>query len=108
RAPRAESWAIFKRSGAGAGTRFPGRATSRPSCMAPNFQADLDGISRSASVPLILDVICRVTGLRFAAVARVTQERWICLASKDLINLGVAPGGELDVQTTLCHEVRQS
>jgi signal transduction histidine kinase len=73
-----------------------------------DFQADIDTIARIASVPLILDVICRTTGMRFAAVARVTEDRWVCLASKDLIQFGLQPGGELDVQTTICNEIRQS
>jgi signal transduction histidine kinase len=74
---------------------------------APDFVADIDAIARIASVPLILDVICRITGMRFAAVARVTDERWVCLASKDEIQFGLKPGGELDLHSTLCEEVRR-
>jgi hypothetical protein len=45
-------------------------------------------MSRSiAAVPLILNVVCRVTGMGFAAVARVTEGRWVCLAVNDEIDV---------------------
>jgi hypothetical protein len=46
--------------------------------------------------------------MRFAAVARVTEERWIACAVPDEIDFGLKPGGELKVETTICHEIRQS
>ncbi|MEP6534953.1 MAG: GAF domain-containing sensor histidine kinase [Bryobacteraceae bacterium] len=60
------------------------------------------------SVPTILDVICRTTGMRFAAVARVTKDRWIACSVLDEINFGLKPGGELQIDTTICNEIRQS
>jgi signal transduction histidine kinase len=59
-------------------------------------------------VPTILDVICRTTGLRFSAVARVTSDRWIACAVKDELGFGLRPGGELQIETTFCNEIRQS
>ena len=56
----------------------------------------------------MLEVICRTTGMGFAAVARVTENRWIACSVRDEIAFGLQPGGELTVETTLCHEVRQS
>jgi signal transduction histidine kinase len=61
-----------------------------------------------AAVPRILEVVCRSTGMGFAAVARVTERRWVCCAVRDEIEFGLVPGGELEVETTLCHEIRQS
>jgi signal transduction histidine kinase len=72
------------------------------------FQTDIDAIQRIDAVPKILNVICRTTGMGFAAVARVTPERWICCAVRDEIDFGLKPGGELKVETTICHEIRQS
>ncbi len=46
--------------------------------------------------------------MRFAAVARVTDSTWTACAVKDDINFGLLPGGQLDVNTTLCIEVRSS
>jgi signal transduction histidine kinase len=61
-----------------------------------------------AAVPRILEVVCRSTGMGFAAVARVTEQRWVCCAVRDEIEFGLVPGGELEVETTICHEIRQS
>jgi signal transduction histidine kinase len=58
-------------------------------------------------VPTILDVVCRTTGMGFAAVARVTADRWIACSVKDGIRFGLKPGGELKVETTICHEIRE-
>ncbi|HEY4203979.1 MAG TPA: GAF domain-containing sensor histidine kinase [Xanthobacteraceae bacterium] len=76
--------------------------------MQHDFQADIDSIQRINAVPQILEVVCRATGMGFAAVARVTEARWICCAVRDNINFGLIPGSELQVQTTICHEIRQS
>jgi signal transduction histidine kinase len=72
------------------------------------FQADIDAIQSIDAVPRILNVVCRTTGMGFAAVARVTEHRWICCAVQDEIQFGLKPGGELKVETTICHEIRQS
>jgi signal transduction histidine kinase len=71
------------------------------------LQADIEAVGAISAVPTILDVVCRVTGMGFAAVARVTEQRWICCAVNDLIQFGLRPGGELKVETTICHEVRE-
>ena len=42
----------------------------------------------------------------FAAVARVTEDRWIACAVRDEIAFGLQPGGELKVETTICDEIR--
>jgi signal transduction histidine kinase len=59
-------------------------------------------------VPTILDTVCRLTGMGFSAVARVTDDRWIACDVLDKIDFGLAAGGELKVETTICHEIRQS
>lgn len=75
--------------------------------MPHDFQNDINAVQRIAAVPTILDVACRATGMGFAAVARVTEDRWIACQVLDNIHFGLAPGGELKVETTLCHEIRQ-
>ncbi|MCD9095431.1 GAF domain-containing protein [Luteimonas fraxinea] len=70
-------------------------------------QRDLAAINRIAAVPKILEVITRTTGLRFAAVARVTDTRWTACAVRDEVAFGLAPGGELELRTTICDEIRQ-
>lgn len=73
-----------------------------------NFAEDLEVVSRIDAVPKILEVVCRTTGMGFAAVARVTEGRWIACAVRDEIAFGLTPGGELQVATTLCDEIRDS
>lgn len=74
----------------------------------PNFQADLEAINQIPVVSSILEVICRTTGMGFAAIARVTEQRWIACAVLDNIQFGLLPGGELKLETTICHEIRQN
>ncbi len=71
-----------------------------------DFQDDVDAVGRIGAVPLMLDVLCRSTGMGFAAVARVTDERWIVCQARDQIAFGLGPGGELKVGTTICQDVR--
>ncbi|WP_108659220.1 GAF domain-containing sensor histidine kinase [Acuticoccus kandeliae] len=78
-----------------------------PAALDP-FEQDLEDVANVKAIPTILDIVCRLTGMRFAAVARVTETRWIALSVRDDIAFGLRPGGELKVETTLCHEIRQS
>ncbi len=75
---------------------------------AHDFQADIDLVGSIEAVPTILDVACRISGMGFAAVARVTEDRWVACRVKDGIAFGLEPGGELEVASTICHEIRQS
>lgn len=72
-----------------------------------DFELDIKQISQIPAVENILEVICSSTGMGFAAIARVTEDRWIACAVNDKINFGLGIGGELKVETTLCHEVRE-
>ena len=56
----------------------------------------------------LLDELCALTGMGFAAVARVTEERWIACQVLDQIDFGMSPGGELDISTTICDEIRKT
>jgi GAF domain-containing protein len=76
--------------------------------MDANFSSDIAAIARIDSVPKILEVICRTTGLGFSAVARVTESRWITCAVRDEISFGLIPGSELEVATTICDQIRKS
>ena len=70
--------------------------------------ADIATIGRIRAVPAILQVVRELTGLRFVAVARVTEDSWTACAVLDQLNFGMQVGGELDLATTLCHEIRQA
>jgi PAS domain S-box-containing protein len=73
-----------------------------------DIQADIDAVNNIAIVPKLLEVICRTTGMGFAAIARVTDDKWVACSVRDEIKFGLEPGGELSLETTICHEIRQS
>lgn len=74
--------------------------------MAKTVAADIATIGRINAVPALLQVICETTGMRFAAVARVTDTAWIACAVLDQLGFGLEVGGELALDTTLCNEIR--
>ena len=74
--------------------------------MQHQFQADIDTIAGISSIPTILDVVCRVTGMGFAAVARVTEGRWIACRVLDSIGLGLQIGSELTIETVISNKTR--
>lgn len=73
----------------------------------PEFALDVEAISAIPAVPVILSMVKHLTGMRFAAIARVTERHWVACAVDDSINFGLKPGGELVLETTICHEIRQ-
>jgi len=82
-------------------------STSSETSLGP-ADADVAVLKRVDVVPTILETVCLATGMGFAAIARVTEERWIACSVRDTINFGLKPGGELKLETTICHEIRQS
>lgn len=74
----------------------------------PDILSDINTIQNIPAIPNILSVICKTTGMGFAAVARVTSEQWIACSIHDEINFGLQPGGELVLETTICNEIRQT
>ena len=73
---------------------------------AEDIARDVAAVGRIQAVPTLLRVLCDTTGMGFAAVARVTDGTWTACAVQDDIQFGLKPGGQLDVHTTLCKEVR--
>lgn len=69
---------------------------------------DIARIARISVVPSLLRIVCDNSGMRFAAVARVTDGTWTACAVQDDLQFGLAPGGQLDVHTTLCKEARSA
>ncbi len=72
----------------------------------PEFSALLTKLGEADSIQSILEVVCRSTGMGFAAVAHVSESRWIACQVRDEIAFGLKAGGELPVKTTLCDTVR--
>ncbi len=75
--------------------------------MTIDIKAEVDAIQQIGAVPKILDVVGRMTGMGFVAIARITSSQWVCCAVRDNINFGLPEGGELKLETTICNEIRQ-
>ncbi len=56
----------------------------------------------------MLAEVCSTSGMGFAAVARVTESRWIACQVLDRIDFGMDPGDELKIAETICDEIRDS
>ena len=72
-----------------------------------DFEKDIITIGKIPIVENLLDVVCQTTKMGFAAIARVTDERWIVCSVRDDISFGLTPGDELELKTTICNEIRQ-
>lgn len=86
--------------------RASGGLAAEMTDMEAAFRRDVDRVRGIAVVPDILDVALRMTGMGFAAVARVTDDRWIACQVLDHVGFGLTPGSELPVESTLCNEIR--
>lgn len=75
---------------------------------AEEIARDVAAVGRIEAIPTLLQVLCEITGMGFAAVARVTDGTWTACAVRDQISFGLEPGGQLDVDSTLCKEVRKA
>jgi len=72
------------------------------------YLADVAAVQRIPEVESILAELCELTGMGFAAVARVTADRWIACQVLDKIEFGLDAGEELAIKTTICDEIRDS
>ncbi|GGA08902.1 GAF domain-containing sensor histidine kinase [Neptunicoccus cionae] len=73
-----------------------------------DFQEDILKLAGSDLVGTILETVMLATNMRFAAVARVTNDRWVACRTVDEVNFGLAAGDEIDIQSTFCQTVRDT
>jgi signal transduction histidine kinase len=73
-----------------------------------NFKQDILNIEKISIIPNLLNVICQTTGMGFAAVARVTEDKWVTCSVQDNLEFGLKPGDELEIKTTLCDDIRKN
>ncbi len=76
--------------------------------MEHGFERDIDIVSQIPAIPTILEVICKTTGMGVAAVARVTEERWVACEVLDTVGFGLKRRDELRIETTFCNQIRQT
>ena len=60
------------------------------------------------AIEAVLDRVCELTGMGFAAVAYVSDKRWIACQVEDRVAFGLKPGDELEIKKTICDEIRDS
>ncbi len=65
-------------------------------------------IGRINSVPTLLAVLRETTGMRFAAVVRVTEKIWTVCAVQDDLQLGIKAGAPFALRTNLAFESQSS
>lgn len=55
----------------------------------------------------ILQLVTRLTGTRFAGIAKFTETEWTVCSAYDPMELGISVGDTLELETTLCSEFRR-
>lgn len=75
--------------------------------MKDGFAAGVAAQGENDEIRAILEKVCEVTRMGFAAVARVTEQRWIACQVLDRIEFGLDPGDELEVKKTICDDIRK-
>ncbi|HEX8216471.1 MAG TPA: GAF domain-containing protein [Allosphingosinicella sp.] len=75
--------------------------------MKDEFAAEVAAQGDDDDIRAILDEVCRVTHMGFAAIARVTEQRWIAAQVVDRIEFGLDPGDELEIKKTICDDIRK-
>ncbi|KPX70893.1 GAF domain-containing protein [Pseudomonas amygdali pv. lachrymans] len=83
--------------------------------MSLELTASRDGLTteeRSAIAEIeattnILRLVTRLTGMRFAGIAKFTDADWIACSVYDPTDLGIDDGDVFKLETTLCNELRQ-
>ncbi|QOQ77523.1 GAF domain-containing protein [Pseudomonas poae] len=52
----------------------------------------------------ILQLVTRLTGMRFAGIAKFTDLEWVVCSAHDPLDMGIHVDDVLDLETTLCSE----
>lgn len=74
----------------------------------PDLKAEAVALADDERLRAMLRRICDATNMSFAAVARVTEHRWVACLVEDRIEFGLDPGDELKIRETICDEIRDS
>lgn len=75
--------------------------------MKDSFAASVAAQGQDDHIRAIVAETSRITHAGFVAVARVTEDRWIACQVSDEVEFGLKPGDELDIETTICNEIRE-
>ena len=75
--------------------------TASQSLLSANERAAIAEIEATTS---ILQLVTRLTGMRFAGIAKFTDLEWVVCSVHDTIDLGIHVDDVLALETTLCSE----
>ena len=75
--------------------------TAPLSLLSPEERAAIAEIEATTS---ILQLVTRLTGMRFAGIAKFTDLEWVVCSVHDPFDMGIHPDDVLDLETTLCSE----
>ena len=72
------------------------------------IEAEVAAVAELEVVAQILEVVCRTTGMGFAAVARVTEDRWMACAVRDEIRSASSPAASSRWRPRSVNEIRDN
>jgi hypothetical protein len=75
--------------------------------MKDEFAAGVAAQGDDDEIRAILAEVCETTQMGFAAIAGLTEERWIGCQVLDKIEFGLDPGDELEIKKTICDDIRK-
>ncbi len=78
-----------------------------PASLNKSLLQEVEAVNQIPITQSLLEIVCNITGMGFAAIARVTDTQWVACSVRDEINFGLKEGGELKLETTICNEIRQ-
>lgn len=70
--------------------------------------ATIADLGTDGEILALLTRVCDLTGMGFAAVAHVSETRWIACQVEDRVAFGLKPGDELEIKKTICNDIRKS
>lgn len=73
-----------------------------------DYLAAISDSEDDRDIQALLTRVCDLTGMGFAAVAHVSETRWIACQVADRIAFGLKPGDELEIKQTICNDIRTS
>lgn len=73
-----------------------------------NIQQDIQTVQEIPIIPSMLDSLCSTLGLGWAAISRVTENKWVACSVKDDLGYNLGPGDEIPFENTFCKDVRNS
>ncbi len=77
-----------------------------PHCEHDELASAIALVGDDDALRAVLGEVQRLTRMKFAAIAFVSEDRWIASLVSDALDFGLTAGDELDVRTTICAEVR--